>query len=151
MANLTLVAGKLGLTDGNDIGSSASRAMLARRASYGVNFNAVWCWSIWPLTLPYLPYSRNSTSKLGPIIVRRRSHPIIPMVVRMVAPPGCQKIRLSMRRIAGIMGWVAHEAYPKTYQDSSWIVLVYILGAPRRCLVNPLHARSHRANARGGR
>ena len=51
VANLTLVAGKLGLTDGNDIGPSASRAMLARRASYGVNFNAVWCWSIWPLTL----------------------------------------------------------------------------------------------------
>ena len=65
MANLTLVAGKLGLTDGNDIGPSASRAMLARRASYGVNFNAVWCWSIWPLTLPYLPHCRNSTSKLG--------------------------------------------------------------------------------------
>jgi hypothetical protein len=51
VANLTLVAGKLGLRDGNGSVPSASRPMPARNASHDVNFNAVWRWSIWPLTL----------------------------------------------------------------------------------------------------
>ena len=51
VANLTLVAGKLGLTDGNGIAPGVSRTMPARRASYGVDFNAVWRWPIWPMAL----------------------------------------------------------------------------------------------------
>ena len=51
VANLTLVAGKLGLREGKGIVLGVSRAMPARNASHGVDFNAVWRWSIWPLTL----------------------------------------------------------------------------------------------------
>ncbi len=51
VANLTLVAGKLGLGDGNGSVPSAPCATLARNASLGVHFNAVWRRSIWPLTL----------------------------------------------------------------------------------------------------
>ena len=51
VANLTLVAGKLGLREGKGIVPGVSRAMPARNASHGVDFNAVWRWSIWPLTL----------------------------------------------------------------------------------------------------
>ena len=51
VANLSLVAGKLGLTDGNGIGPGVSRTMPARRASYAVDFNAVWRWPIWPMAL----------------------------------------------------------------------------------------------------
>ena len=51
VANLTLVAGKLGLREGKGIVPGVSRAMPARNASHGVDFNAVRRWSIWPLTL----------------------------------------------------------------------------------------------------
>ena len=51
VANLTLTAGKLGLGDGNGSVPSASCATQARNARHGVHFDAVWRWSIWPLTL----------------------------------------------------------------------------------------------------
>ena len=51
VANLTLVAGKLGLEDGNGSVPNASCATLARNANHCVHFDAVWRWPVWPLTL----------------------------------------------------------------------------------------------------
>ena len=51
VANLTLVAGKLGLGDSNGSVPSTSCATQARNASHGVRFDAAWRWWIWPLTL----------------------------------------------------------------------------------------------------
>lgn len=51
VANLTLVAGKLGLREGKGSVPSASCATPARNTSHGVHFNAVWRRSIWSLTL----------------------------------------------------------------------------------------------------
>ena len=52
VANLTLVARKLCLGDGNGSVPSAPRASSARNTSHGVHFDAVCRWSIWRLTLP---------------------------------------------------------------------------------------------------
>ena len=51
VAILTLVAGKLGLGDGNGSVPSASCTTTDSNASQSVHFNAVWRRSIWPLTL----------------------------------------------------------------------------------------------------
>ena len=51
VANLTLMAGKLGLREGKGSVPSASCATPARNASHGVRFDALWRQSIWSLTL----------------------------------------------------------------------------------------------------
>ena len=51
VANLTLVAGKLGLGEGKGSSLRGSCATPACNASQGVHFNALWRRPVWPLTL----------------------------------------------------------------------------------------------------